>query len=111
MEANRNLARENAEKRVKELKGYYSHIIIFVIVNGMLYLLQTGVLNSFLPEAFPKESYYYDWITSNILIWGLILLVHTLILLRHKFTFFKKWEDRQIQKYIDEDRSKVDKYK
>ncbi|AEM69182.1 hypothetical protein Murru_0125 [Allomuricauda ruestringensis DSM 13258] len=107
----RDMAREAAKKRVQELKGYYRHIIIFVIVNGTLVLLKTGVLNSLLPETFPKESYYYDWINANILIWAVILLVHTLIVLRHKFTFFKKWEERQIQKYMDEDGEKVDKYK
>ncbi|WP_127141545.1 2TM domain-containing protein [Flagellimonas marinaquae] len=107
----RNFAREAAEKRVKELKGYYSHIAIFVIVNGMLLLLKLGVLTSFLPEAFPKESYYYDWINGNILIWGVILLVHTLLILRHKLSFFKNWEKRQIQKYMDEGKDHVDKYK
>jgi len=106
---NKQTAREAAKKRVQELKGYYSHITIFVIVNGILYLLKTGVLTSLLPEAFPKESYYYDWINSNILIWTLILIVHTLIVFRHKFTFFKKWEERQIKKYMEEDEGKVDK--
>jgi 2TM domain len=99
----KNIARETAKKRVQELKGYYRHIFIFVIVNGILYLLKTGVLTSLLPEAFPKESYYYDWINANVIIWALILVVHTLILFRDKFTFVKKWEQRQIQKYMDED--------
>ncbi|MAO18561.1 2TM domain-containing protein [Flagellimonas marinaquae] len=111
MMVNKDTARENAKKRVKELKGYYRHIFIFIVVNGFLYLLKTGVLNSLLPETFPKESYYYDWINANILIWAVLLVVHTLILQRHKFTFFKRWEERQIQKYIEEDRNKVDKYK
>ncbi len=106
---NKQTAREAAKKRVQELKGYYSHITIFVIVNGILYLLKTGMLTSLLPEAFPKESYYYDWINSNILIWTLILIVHTLIVFRDKFTFFKKWEERQIKKYMEEDEGKVDK--
>ena len=103
--------REAAEKRVQELKGYYRHIFIFIVVNGFLYLLKTGVLNSLVPETFPKESYYYDWINANILIWAVILIVHTLILQRHKFTFFKRWEERQIKKYMEDDRNKVDKYK
>ena len=106
---NKQTAREAAKKRVQELKGYYSHITIFVIVNGILYLLKTGMLTSLLPEAFPKESYYYDWINSNILIWTLILIVHTLIVFRDKFTFVKKWEERQIKKYMEEDEGKVDK--
>ena len=106
---NKQTAREAAKKRVQELKGYYSHITIFVIVNVILYLLKTGMLTSLLPEAFPKESYYYDWINSNILIWTLILIVHTLIVFRDKFTFVKKWEERQIKKYMEEDEGKVDK--
>lgn len=105
------MAREAAYKRVQELKGYYRHIGIFVIVNGTLLLLKLGVLTSFLPETFPKESYYYDWINANILIWGVILAVHSIIVLRHRFTFFKKWEERQIQKYMDEDKDHVDKYR
>ncbi|MDF0706145.1 2TM domain-containing protein [Flagellimonas okinawensis] len=103
--------RERAEKRVEELKGYYRHILIFVVVNGILLLLKTGVLTALLPEAFPKESYYYDWINTNVLLWVLILLFHTLFVFRNKISFFKKWEERQIQKYMDEDREKVDKYK
>lgn len=103
MMENKNISLEAAKKRVKELKGYYRHIMIFVIVNGILVLLRTGVLNSLLPVAFPKESYYYEWVNANILIWGVILLVHTLIIFRHKITFFKKWEERQIQKYMEED--------
>lgn len=106
---NKQTAREAAKKRVQELKGYYSHITIFVIVNVILYLLKTGMLTSLLPEAFPKESYYYDWINSNILIWTLILIVHTLIVFRDKFTFVKKWEQRQIQKYMDEDNGETHK--
>jgi len=109
MMTNKQTAREAAKKRVQELKGYYSHITIFVIVNGILYLLKTGMLTSLLPEAFPKESYYYDWINSNILIWTLILIVHTLIVFLDKFTSVKKWEERQIKKYMEEDEGKVDK--
>ncbi|MHA7830780.1 MAG: 2TM domain-containing protein [Flagellimonas sp.] len=109
MMTNKQTAREAAKKRVQEIKGYYSHITIFVIVNGILYLLKTGMLTSLLPKAFPKESYYYDWINGNILIWTLILIVHTLIVFRDKFTFVKKWEQRQIQKYMDKDNGETHK--
>lgn len=101
----KNISLETAKKRVKELKGYYRHIMIFVVVNGILVLLKTGELTSLMPAAFPKKMYYYDWVNANILIWAVILLVHTLIIFRHKITFFKKWEERQIQKYMDEDKT------
>ncbi len=97
---------EAAKKRVKELKGYYRHILIFVLVNGFLLLLKSGILFKVMPEWFPTESYYYDWINGNILIWVMILVLHTLLLFRHKFPFLKKWEERQIQKYMQEDEEK-----
>lgn len=102
---------ERANKRIKELKGFYRHILIFIAVNGFLFLLQSGVLRPFMPEGFPTETYYFDWVNANIAIWGIILLVHAIIVYRGKFPFFKKWEERQIQKYMDEDRNEMDRYK
>lgn len=102
---------EKASKRVKELKGFYRHILIFIKVNGFLYLLKSGILTPFMPEGFPIEPYYFDWINSNLAIWALILFVHTLIVYRGKFAFFKRWEERQIQKYMDEDKKEMDKFK
>lgn len=102
---------ERAKKRVRELKGYYRHIFIFLLVNGVLLVVRMGVLNGMMPDGFPNEPFFYDWIIGNIAIWGLILLVHTLLVFRHKLTFFKKWEERQIQKYMEEERDQVDKFK
>lgn len=102
---------EKANKRVKELKDFYRHIVVFVVINGFLYLLKSGVLTEFLPKGFPTEPYYYDWINGNLVIWGLILAVHTAYVYRSKFTFFQKWEERQIQKYLDKDREETDEFK
>ena len=102
---------ERATKRVKELKGFYNHLKIFVLFNGLLYLMRSGILHSILPEDFPVEPYYFDWVHVNLLIWGVILLVHALVLYRHKFKFAKKWEERQIQKYMDKEQDEVKRYK
>jgi len=103
--------RELAKKRVAEIKGFFRHLKIFIIINGLLYVLKKGWLLPILPGGFPQETYYFDWVNLNILVWGLILAVHGLTLYRHKLTFLKKWEDRQIQKYMDEEQSKSKKYK
>jgi len=95
--------REQAKKRVEEIKGLLGHVKIFMVVNGLLFVLKKGWLLPLLPEWFPEESYYFDWVTANIIVWALILMVHTLYVFRHKFTFLRKWEERQIQKYMDED--------
>jgi len=100
---------KKAQKRVKELKGFYNHLKIFVIVNALLYLIKSGVLNSWMPKGFPTESYYFDWVHTNFIIWGLMILAHALILYRHKLPFLKKWEEKQIQKYMEKDREEIDK--
>ncbi|WP_318344417.1 2TM domain-containing protein [Flagellimonas baculiformis] len=102
---------ERANKRIKELKGFYRHILIFVVVNGFLLLLQSGLLHPFMPEGFPAEPYYFDWVNGNIATWGLILVVHAIIVYRWKFSFFKRWEERQIQKYMEEDKNEMDRYR
>ncbi len=100
-----------ATKRVKELKGFYNHIKIFFIVNGALLLIKSGWLHSWLPEGFPTEAHYFDWININILIWLLILVVHFILLHRNKWAFTKKWEEKQLQKYMEQDREEHEKYK
>ncbi|WP_422861476.1 2TM domain-containing protein [Flagellimonas sp. W118] len=102
---------ERAKKRVKELKGFYNHLKIFVIINGIFYLFKSGWLHPFMPEWFPKETYYFDWIHSNFAIWGLIIVIHALILNRNKVPFLKNWEERQIRKYMDEEEEEQKKYR
>ena len=96
--------RKLAKKRVEEIKGFIRHLKIFIIVNGFLFILQKGWLSPLLPDWFPDEAYYFDWVNVNILVWGVLLAVHALTLYRHKFTFLQKWEAKHIQKYMDEDR-------
>lgn len=100
-----------AKKRVEEIKGFFRHLKVFVVVNGLLFVLKMGWLQGLLPEWFPSEAYYFDWVIANIVIWGLILAVHALTLYRHRITFLKKWEERQIKKYMEEEQSESDKYK
>jgi len=109
---NLNRKYERASKRVKEYMGFYRHVKIFIVINGLLYLLKTGTLNRLMPEWFPTEPYYFDWVTSNIFIWGLILAVHALYTFRHKIPLLKNWEERQIQKYLEkEEEEGVDEFK
>ncbi|MGX1929280.1 2TM domain-containing protein [Flagellimonas sp. 2504JD4-2] len=102
---------ERAAKRVKELKGFYNHLKIFVIINGLFYLIKSGWLTPIMPDGFPTEAYYFDWINANVAIWGIIVVIHGLTLYRHKLPFLKKWEERQIKKIMEQDQEEVKKYK
>lgn len=111
MEKSIETKRELAKKRVAEIKGFFRHLKIFLVVNGGLFILKKGWLLPLLPDGFPQETYYFEWVDLHIVIWGIILAVHGITLYRHKITFLKKWEDRQIKKYMDEERTESRKYK
>ena len=101
---------ERATKRVKELKGFYNHLKIFIIVNLMFFLFRSGLLHRFLPEDFPIRPEYFNWIYANLFIWGLIILAHALITYRNKLPFVKNWEERQIKKYMKKEEEEHKKY-
>lgn len=102
---------KKAAKRVKDLKDFYRHLKVFVVINAILYLFKSGALQQFLPEGLSLETYYFNWVDAHLVIWILILAVHTAYLFRHKLTFLKKWEERQIQKYMEKNEHENRRYK
>ncbi|RNC89706.1 MAG: hypothetical protein ED555_09600 [Allomuricauda sp.] len=108
---NQNTKYERAKKRVKQLKGFYDHLKVFLVINGLFYLFRSEWFQSLLFDGFPLEPYFFDWIHANFFIWLAILVVHGLVVFAPKLQFFKGWEERQIKKYMDEEMDERDKYK
>jgi hypothetical protein len=85
---------EKAKKRVEEIKGFYSHLIVYVIVNIGLFLL-----NLFTTPG----NWWFYWV---ILGWGIGLFFHGMgVFVFSKFPG-KQWEERKINevmKKMDED--------
>lgn len=85
-----------AAKRVKQLKGYYFHVLIFVIINVIVAIMNYRSLED-------GESYFqwHNFITFAI--WGLILLSHTASVFLPNLIFGRDWEARRIRAYMEED--------
>jgi hypothetical protein len=75
---------EIARKRVEEKKGFYSHLVIYIIVNIILIIIW-----AFTSRAFP-------WFVFPLGGWGIGVLFHGLGV----FVFNKEtgWERREIEK-------------
>ncbi|MBT8178080.1 MAG: 2TM domain-containing protein [Eudoraea sp.] len=98
---------EKAKKRVKAIKGFFSHVQIFLIVSiilAVLYVLQVEPIIR-IREAVNEEV--MSWINLNIWInlgiWALIIVIHGLVVFKFRLSFLKDWEERQIQKYMNEE--------
>ncbi|MGB3342618.1 MAG: 2TM domain-containing protein [Aequorivita sp.] len=93
---------KRARKRVEALKGFYSHLSVYLIVNIVLFVIRRRVLE-FFAHTF-EETNFLDWIDWNILavpfFWGIGLLYHAAKVFQYKFKFVKNWEEKQLRKFM-----------
>ncbi|MEK6155548.1 2TM domain-containing protein [Flavobacteriaceae bacterium 3-367] len=107
-----------AQKRVARIKGFYRHLTIYIIANIALIVLKVYAFD-FFPDYDMTDESFRSWLGWNIVLtpifWGLGLLFHGLHVFAFKSKplkellkppFVKRWEERQIQKYMDGDGQK-----
>ena len=98
-----------AKKRVKELKGFYTHLTIYIFIN--LFLMVAKLVGShFYGNAYMGPFWPFSTFATPFF-WGIGLSFHALKVFRKNPFFSKKWESRQIQKYIEKERKEAEKYK
>ncbi|WLD22608.1 2TM domain-containing protein [Flavobacterium dauae] len=82
-----------AKKRVKKVKEFYIHLIVYICVNSFFIII--NLLNK-------KDGY---WFIFPLLGWGIGLFSHA----AGTFNFIpflnKDWENRKIKQYMDEERN------
>jgi len=90
-----------AKKRVDELKGFYIHLAIYVVINAFI-----------LVNLYLRNDDFWRWEHFFTLIaWGVGVLFHASKTFGFNPLLGKDWEERQIQKYMDEDKEEMNKYK
>ncbi|MCU0631903.1 MAG: 2TM domain-containing protein [Methanolinea sp.] len=87
-------SRERAKKRLDEVKGFYSHLSIFLIINVILILI--NVLTS------PGQWWFY-WVT---IFWGIGLIFHASQVFGKGKILSSEWEEKKIQQYMEEEAKK-----
>lgn len=107
MKNNSNLTKlEKAEKRVKSIKGFYNHLVVYIMVNTLLLIFKGKFLFTLLSEEAIGNPNFLKWIDWNIygtpILWGIGLLIHAICVFGFKPQFFKDWEERQLEKYMKE---------
>ncbi|MCF6308118.1 MAG: 2TM domain-containing protein [Flavobacteriaceae bacterium] len=103
MENNNDRKYRKARKRVKEIKDFYTHLIVYIIVNIFLIIMHLGIFQSGLANVeIPKWSMFITPFS-----WGIGLFFHWLKVFKDSFKFFKDWEDRKIQEYLDREEEEL----
>lgn len=77
-----------AKERIGEIKSFYSHIFIYLIVMSLLVLLNYNT------TSFP-------WVIFPAMGWGIGVLSHGLKTFGYNFILGRNWEERKIKELMD----------
>lgn len=86
---------QQALKRVKRIKGFYTHLMVFIVINIMLMIV--NYKNS--------DERFWMWQTfSTPVIWGVGLLAHGLSVFLPSIMIGKDWEERKIKELMEKEK-------
>ena len=88
---------DQARKRVKEIKGFYTHFVVYLVVNVMIVIVNIQNLE-------PGETYFQFKNFTTAFFWGLGLLAHALSVFMPSMIMGKNWEERKIKELMDKDK-------
>jgi len=90
---------ELAYKRVKRIKGFYIHALVYVLVNAFI------IISSFNRSEIGTEV-FFRWETySTAFFWGIGLLAHGLSVFGRDLFFGDDWEERKIKEFMEKDKN------
>lgn len=89
---------ENALKRVKKIKGFYTHLIVYVVINIMLVIVNIQNLDK-------GESYFQFKNFTTAFFWGIGIVAHGLSVFGPEIFLGKNWEERKIKELMEKDKN------
>lgn len=90
-----------AKKRVEELKGYYWHLTVYILVNTFISV--TKVVHD-IDDGKTLEEAIFRFDTFSLWFWwGIGIAFHTYKMFGARLLFLNRdWEDRKIEEYMNE---------
>ena len=88
-----------AQKRVKDIKGFYVHLVVYLFINAMIFFVTTsgeGFLN-----GLTNWSNY-----STLFFWGIGLFAHWASVFGSGLIFGKDWEERKTREIMERNKRK-----
>ncbi|MBL7128957.1 MAG: 2TM domain-containing protein [Ignavibacteria bacterium] len=83
---------KRAKNKVQELKGFYSHLLTYLVVNVVMIIINL-VTN-------PHHLWFY-WVT---VFWGIGLIFHAFSIFGKRRILGDDWEEKKVKEYMDKDK-------
>ncbi len=89
-----------AQKKVKAIKGFYIHLMVYLMVNGFI------LISRFISEG--DWSVFWEWQSyGTLFFWGIGIAFHAFGVFGMDFILGKSWEDRKIKELMDKDKKNM----
>lgn len=92
-----------AQKRVKDIKGFYIHLTVYFFVNIGIIVANTN-LTRFGNYNIEISNFY------TAFFWGIGLAAHWASVFGPGLFLGKKWEEKKIQELMEKDKEKMQKW-
>ncbi|MCA6423088.1 MAG: 2TM domain-containing protein [Flavobacterium sp.] len=89
---------QEAAKRVKKIKGFYTHLTVYIVVNIMIVIVNVQNLDE--GESFLKFKTF-----STALFWGIGLAAHGLSVFLPSLIMGKDWEEKKIKELMEKEKN------
>ncbi|MEO5775335.1 MAG: 2TM domain-containing protein [Flavobacterium sp.] len=88
---------QQALKRVKRIKGFYSHLMVYIVINAMLIIV--NYKNTDVNYNFWRFQTF-----NTAFFWGIGLLAHGLSVFLPSFMMGKDWEEKKIKELMEKEK-------
>lgn len=88
-----------ARKKVKDIKGFYTHLLVYLFVNIAILIVSTR--EEGLWKGLGDTDNYY-----TAFFWGIGIVAHWASVFGPNIFFGKDWEERKIKELMERDQTK-----
>lgn len=88
---------QQALNRVKKIKGFYTHLMVYVVINIAIIL---STINFDTDGSWNLEMRHF----STALFWGIGLVAHGLSVFLPSFIMGNNWEERKINQIMEKEK-------
>jgi hypothetical protein len=89
---------QEALKRVKRIKGFYTHALVYIVINIMIVIVNIQDLKE-------GESYFQFKNFITLSFWGIGLLAHGLSVFLPGMILGSNWEERKIRELMEKEKN------
>ena len=89
---------QEAIKRIKKIKGFYTHLAVYVVINIMIIIVNIQSLDA-------NETYLQKENFFTAFFWGIGLAAHASSTFLPNWFLGKDWEQKKIKEFMEKEKN------